>query len=241
MRKKLVLLDLALAAAAVVLALQVRDKWFEARKREQVVLGLKVQPIPPPPYAPLPLVGPLRPADYAGVVEKNLFSPDRNPTVIVEVKAPPPMPDLPIYFGMMNLGDGPMAIMSPKPDQSPREIKFGSKVGEFTLVAADAERVTLEWNGQKIEKRAAELGPRVAGPQPPAAAASPARATPAPQSAPMNVPAGPVEAAPGKDTGGGYRACVKGDNSPDGTVKDGMRKVVTQSPFGAMCRWEPVK
>ena len=44
-----------------------------------------------------------------------LFDRSRNSTVVVEVPPPPPpkpMPPLPAYHGMMNLGDGPVAVMS---------------------------------------------------------------------------------------------------------------------------------
>jgi type II secretory pathway component GspD/PulD (secretin) len=45
----------------------------------------------------------------------------------------------------------------------------------------------------------------------------------------------------GADMGGGFHGCVAGDNSPDGTVKDGFKKVMRQSPFGQTCHWEQVK
>ena len=32
-----------------------------------------------------------------------------------------------------------------------------------------------------------------------------------------------------------------GDTTPAGTVQDGMRKVVTKSPFCDVCRWETAK
>jgi hypothetical protein len=34
---------------------------------------------------------------------------------------------------------------------------------------------------------------------------------------------------------------VPGDTTPAGTVRDGYRKLVTQTPFGNACRWELVK
>ena len=45
----------------------------------------------------------------------------------------------------------------------------------------------------------------------------------------------------GKDMGGGFHGCIAGDNSPDGTVKDGLKKVMTQTPFGSSCHWEPAQ
>lgn len=40
---------------------------------------------------------------------------------------------------------------------------------------------------------------------------------------------------------GSYRSCLKGDNSPDGTVTDGFRKVVTPTAVGPSCHWEKVE
>ena len=48
-------------------------------------------------------------------------------------------------------------------------------------------------------------------------------------------------AGPGVDTGAGLKGCVPGDKSPSGTVVDGYKKIVSQTPFGAGCQWEQVK
>jgi hypothetical protein len=45
----------------------------------------------------------------------------------------------------------------------------------------------------------------------------------------------------GVDTGGGIRACAPGDTAPAGTMSDGYRKIVSETPFGKVCRWEKVK
>jgi hypothetical protein len=50
---------------------------------------------------------------------------------------------------------------------------------------------------------------------------------------------GPVNA-PGA-TSGQVKLCNPGDTSPAGAVVDGYRKVVTRTPFGEVCRWEPVQ
>jgi mannose-6-phosphate isomerase-like protein (cupin superfamily) len=43
----------------------------------------------------------------------------------------------------------------------------------------------------------------------------------------------------GIDLGSGFRACVPGDDSPEDTVVDGYRKVISQSFLGASCIWKP--
>ncbi len=76
----------------------------------------------------------------------------------------------------------------------------------------------------------------------PKAEASETAATPAaPAAAPVQNVSTPVEAGPGMQLTGDLKACVVGDTTPPGTVRDGYRKVVTQTPFGASCRWELVK
>ena len=43
----------------------------------------------------------------------------------------------------------------------------------------------------------------------------------------------------GADLGSGFRACVAGEDSPDGTVVEGYKKVLSQSFLGASCIWKP--
>jgi hypothetical protein len=43
----------------------------------------------------------------------------------------------------------------------------------------------------------------------------------------------------GVDLGSGFRACVPGDNSPDGTLVDGYRKMISHSFLGPSCVWKP--
>jgi hypothetical protein len=45
----------------------------------------------------------------------------------------------------------------------------------------------------------------------------------------------------GTDNGGGFRGCVAGDDSPNGTIVDGYRKEFHPSPFGNSCAWEKIK
>jgi hypothetical protein len=40
---------------------------------------------------------------------------------------------------------------------------------------------------------------------------------------------------------GTFRTCLRGDDSPEGTVTDGFRKVVAPTPMGQSCHWEKVQ
>ncbi len=233
MKKKLLLLDLALAVVVFVLIGQVRDRWSEARKRSDVMFGQALKQLPAPPYSPLPAVSGVTAAGYSAVALKYPFSPDRNPTVVVEPPKEPPMPPLPIFYGIMTLADGETAIMSAKMGEPSLGIHFGEKVGEFTLVAVEDDVVTLEWNGKTVIKKVSDLRPH----------GDAGRAAPAVRSAettprPVLQPGSKVEASPWDEIGPNLRACRPGDSSPAGSQKDGWRKVMVPTPMGASCHWE---
>ncbi len=235
----LVNLVLLLLAAAGVWRLH--SAWQVEQAREQAMAQRKTRPLPPPPHTPLSKPADLRPADYLDIAQKNLFSRDRNPIVVVETKAPPPkvMPPLPIFRGVMNLGDGPMAILSEKKGALDRDFRPGDRIGEFTLVAVNSSEVVLEWDGKQIRKPVEELEDHTAphSEPPPAPAAAPR----APARPPQPASQLPARAEPGVDIGRGLHACVPGDTSPAGTTSNGLRKVVEPGVFGQQCWWEPAK
>ncbi len=239
MKRKLLLANLALLAFATAGAVHLRREWVEAHTREQAVLEKRIQPAPPPRMPAPAAIEPVKAAGYNDIAQKMLFSKDRNPVVVVEPPPAPkvvPMPALPLFHGVVNLGDGPMAIMSVGPKGPHRDYQPGDKVGEFTLVAVNNEELVLEWQGQTITKKVDEILDRgtTAAPAPgPVAAAAAAAAPPR--------PVAPATAEPGGDLTRGVRACQPGDSSPAGTVADGMVKVIRSTPFGAKCFWESAK
>jgi hypothetical protein len=163
MNRRLIILDLVLVLFAAGMIWLLRERYLEARAHELAVLGKKV-PAKPVLAPPSPQVmRPSQPAEYADVAQKTLFSKDRNPNVVVEAPKPPPeipMPALPIYHGQMAFGD-PIAILSlPKDAANQKGYHAGDKVGEFKLVAFDADRIELEWNGKKVERKPEELAPK---------------------------------------------------------------------------------
>ena len=177
-------------------------------------------------------------ADYADVAQHTLFSADRNPTVTVEVVRPP-MPKLPVFYGLVNLGSGPFAIMSVQPGAEHKPVRFGEKIGEFKLVSAGQDQIVLEWEGEQVVRKTAELMVRTEEPQ--QAAAPPPKPAVQPAKPATNVITPAKREGPGEDIGGGRRACQPGDTSPAGTIMDGYRKFERDTPFGKMCHWEPVK
>ena len=232
------LLNLVLLVLAGLAAWRLRAEYQAATRHEYEFLHAHIPPAPPPPYIPLQPPAPLTPVQYIDIASKDLFSKDRNPTVVIE-KQPepvkPPMPAFPIVRGVLNIG-GITAIMSENAKTLPKEVHVGDKVGEFTLVAINTQDLVLDWNGEQVTKGINELMDH---------------SIPEPVAAP---PAGPAvdsgkappaqigqKTGPGADIGSGRKLCVPGDPTPPGTVVDGLKMVKTVTPFGEACTWEPAK
>jgi len=234
LRKKLWALNLLLAAAIVFVGREIDSRWKSARQRERATLSKRAAVVPDPAVKPAPPPRPVEAAGYIDVAQNMLFSKDRNPNVVIETPPAKPVPAFPRFYGVMNLGDGMMAILSDAPGRQ-RPFRTGDKVGEFKLVEIASDTLVFEWDQKKLSKKFTELSERS---EPTAADTTPRAATPGPAPPPLAAQAKP---GPGADMGGGMAACGPNDPSPAGTVIDGKRKVVTESPFGRVCRWEPVK
>jgi hypothetical protein len=235
--RKLWLLDLVLIAVLVLLGYQLRKERIGAQMRVQALLHRGVKESPAGKLAPLRKVDPLAAGSYADVAAKNLFSKDRNPNVILDPVIPPPekpAPPFPVARGVMLWGGVPPTIvLSDKPGGQQKGYHPGEKFGEWTILSIDNSYVVFGWNGKQFKKRIDELLDRT----PIIIAEAPAQAAaPKPQSPTPNATSGP-----GIDIGAGLKGCVAGDNSPSGTIVDGMKKVVSATPFGSACRWEPAK
>ena len=73
---------------------------------------------------------PVTPAGYLSIATRLLFDRSRNSTVVdrtaTSATASPPMPPLPVYHGMMNLGgSGPTAFFSTGADAPTRRFILG--------------------------------------------------------------------------------------------------------------------
>jgi hypothetical protein len=104
----------------------------------------------------------------------------------------------------------------------------------------DSSYADFEWDGKEFKKRIDELIDRTPIAQaapPPASAAAPAT----PVAAAAKTLSNASHAGPNLDLGAGFKSCYSDDSSPEGTVVDGMKKMITATPFGSNCRWEPSK
>lgn len=241
MRRRLRIVNVALALAWIALSVALYQRWRAGEARNAEILrraasgpAAKAIELKREPETPL------RAASYFEVAEKMLFSRDRNPTVIVEAAAPAKkeMPPLPNAFGVMNLGDGPVAFLALKGEPQ-RGMRVGETIGEFRLVAADAETLTFEWEGERITRKlddlrgvAVELTPAAAAVAAPVAANAPAAPTVTGREGPPKF---------GDDMSATAKYCAPDDTSPEGTVHEGYRKVIRQTPFSRSCFWEKVQ
>ncbi len=252
MKRNLLLLNLILAAGIAACIIAVRDRWQQAeQRRQEVIASRRTAPSTAPSAGVASPEPPPRAASYFDVAQQMLFSKDRNPTVVIEVKEEKPMPSLPAAHGVMDIGAGPVVFLSDK--QTPqRGYRVGESIGPFKLTAANNQELTLEWEGQTVKRRLEELRPKldaqaVAAPAAPApAATSPAPATvsasparPDPASASPTTNTSNQAPRMGPEAGSAsMRYCTPGDPTPDGTVVDGFTKRSRQTPFGSVCFWE---
>jgi hypothetical protein len=238
MRRKLILLNLVLLALAAGAAWRLRVNWLAGRAEETRVLRPSIKPVPPPALEPMRPGKPAVAAEYGDVAQRMLFDRDRNPKVVVEVAPVKPMPALPVAYGVMDMGSGPLVILSEKPGAANRSYAPGDKIGNFVLAGVEGEELVFEWDGQEVRRSLHDLKPQTSAPAPAqSAAGSSSRATAA---SVQSVGSATAEAGPGGQLTGDLKACQPTDTSPSGTVRDVYRKVINKTPFGMSCSWEPV-
>jgi hypothetical protein len=242
MNRKLIALNVVLALTAIYAGVLFHGRWEAAKARQKALRTAKTRPATVDPMAPLPKEPPVLATGYAAVADKNLFHPSRDSRIPVELPPPPPppppMPALPKYHGTMNIGDGPMALLTMNANTPANAIKPGDMIGPFKLVEVNTVDITFEWNGQVVRRTLDDLTDRAIQ-SAPAAASSDGRSV---SSVPQAVAAAVVKAplGPGEVTSQGFRLCQPNDSMAIGTVQNGFRKVEYGTPFGPACRWDPV-
>jgi hypothetical protein len=256
MNRKLVWLNVLLVGALGAAGYQWRQSSLKAKERGTAFLKQPAHPQQVPVHVPAQQVKPIQAANYLPAAQQLLFSKDRNPDEIIEVKTPPPPPPVPPFpaaFGVISLfGDTTVLLSEPGKAQQ-KGFRAGDKIGPFLISKLSQEEITFAWEDKTFVKSIAELKPKEAAPPPPTQAQAPSDGGP-PRRGDIPTSVGPVtpheaikktqEATPGLpgiDTGAGdMLVCVAGDSSPEGTVQGGWRKVVTKGPFGTKCLWTKV-
>jgi len=240
LKRKLIFLNLLLLGGTAFAAFKLREQYLADQTRAMQAHRNPVKTIPAAPAVVTPKPDPFTGLPYADVAQKNLFSKDRNPNVVIEAPPPVPvkvMPPLPQVAGVMGLPSGMLALMSERPDVRPHGVRVNEMVGAFKVVGLTPQVVSFEWDGKRIDKKVEELLARAPVPE---QTASPGAAPPSqnPANAASQPGAQPVAAKPSAIViGNAMKACTAGDTSPAGTVADGYKKVVEATPFGNACRW----
>ncbi len=240
MSRKLLYLNLALVVLLCATGWRIWKIRQERKAREEAVLQHAPEVPASPAEASIKPPEPVVAADYIEVASQLLFAPDRNPEVVIEAEAAKPLPPLPVAHGVLDLGSGPTVILSKGPKDAQRGYRVGDLFGDYRVVDITADSITLDFEGELVRRSLEELKPHtdetVAPRQAPPAKAKAASSGTKVLSISSGTKTGPSKI----DMGGGIRACQRGDKSPPGTIVDGYKKVVTRTPFGETCRWEPV-
>jgi len=239
-RKLWIVLNLSLAGAVVWTTVELRDGWRAAKAHQAATLGRPVAAPPTAPWQPLPNPPAVLPSAYKEVAQKDLLDRSRDPNVPLPPPPvpppPPPVPPLPVYHGYMNLDGRPIAILSVTKSSEHEAVHPGETIGEFTLRSVNTREIEFAWRDQVIHKSVYELEDNTS----PAMQAAAVRTdVPAPVYAPPPPP--PAAPGPGEATHFGVKLCNPGDTSAVGSVVDGYRKVMSRTPFGSACLWEPVQ
>ncbi len=107
---------------------------------------------------------PLKSGPYLGVGTSNLFSPDRNATITLEL--PPvkalPAPPLPRLAGVILMPGGAPTLLLSRSESKKHAYTNGDLVGDWRIVSFTRREVVLEWQGNRVTKPLAELIERTA-------------------------------------------------------------------------------
>jgi hypothetical protein len=246
LKLKLIALNFLLVVSLCAIGWQIRVQWLAAQAVRRANLNVPLKTVAPPPITPSARPDAAVATKYADVANRNLFSKDRNSSIVVDppkIEIPKPMPPLPVVFGVMGLPSGTKAIMAEKAGAPSTTVRAGETLGEFKIVALDSQNITFEWNGKQLTRKIDDLIDRSGGPatasggQQQAArqqTAGPAAPPPPPT---QEVNKNPTSNDLGEEITATMRGCKPGDTSPVGSVVDGYKKTSVAFPFGPLCRW----
>lgn len=249
MSRNLILLDLLLVALCGLAGWRLAAHRDERLAEQRAFLERREPPAPAPAVLLPQLAPPAAAGNYVEVAQKLLLSADRNPSVIIDVVPPKQRPPLPRAYGAMDFGGGPRVFLSLRPGDPQRPYAPGDRIGEFKLLAVSRAGVVLEWDGKEVTASFEQMRDTSAA-QPRAAQAPAQRQQPQPGAPPREAPpatglqtvaaspATPGRPGPGD---GPRRGCAPGDGTPVGTVVDGFRRKVIDTPMGKGCYWEKVQ
>src|SRR5262249_6827489 len=133
-----------------------------AKAREAAMRAGRVRAMPPALLTPLATQQPVVAAGYMRVATNSLFHPSRNadlpapPALPLPVPTPKPMPALPAYFGTINFGDGPTALLA-LGNRPAQPVAIGEAIGPFRLIDVNIVDITFESEGYLIRRTLDQL------------------------------------------------------------------------------------
>lgn len=250
MRRSLLLLNLVLLAAAGLLGYRLNVEWKNYRSRVSWVYG------PAHAEQPTNAAAPASTAtleNWAEIIARNVFSAERTNALASASAAPPE----PVVFGTMNLGSGPIALMSEAPGRGYRQVRLGEPIGGYKLIAVEGQKVTLEWPGGQIKIDAAESASRTRSESSSGVSAAPVSPPPTTYAPPRSAAGGPVVVSPNPSsptTGSSLldrypqlrglatrEQLADLEREPPGTVRNGKIKRAEPWLFGVRIYWDDVK
>ncbi len=248
-RREQIVVLFALIAVNLGLGWSMRRSWADYRARTQWIYGQGLPGEAPASNAPAVSTPPAQ--SFAEIVNRNLFRPERTNELATESAK---MPDLPILYGTMNLGNGMFAVMAPgdKPAGVSRQVFPGQEVGGFKLVSVANSQVEVAWHDKKFTIDVWESSRRLPRVVDTTAASHPGTTTapaPAPAAAPSRVTIVPpasssanLEELRKKFTPAGFNAPAGAPlDAPDGFVLGGRRKHVEKTMMGDKVWWEDIE
>ena len=194
---------------------------------------------------------PVAAQNFAVIVDRTMFRPERTNEVATEKIEK--LPELPLLYGTMNLGDGMFAMMAPGEQANglSKPVHLGEEIGGYKLVSIANSQVVVGWgekrftvnvweSARKVPRIVDKSGPpsRSAESSPPTGARSVTTATSSSAST------APVVVGGSKQKTGfvGFNAPSGASaDAPVGTVIGGKRKVQYMTLYGPSYRWENVE
>lgn len=237
MKRSLILLNVALAGAAVLLGYTLLGQWrqFEAEHRPGVSnFGARVESDGSDGPA-----SPVSASSFAAIVDHHLFSPDRNNDLPEGVTDEPPeaLRPPPVLMGTMGLGGEDYALMVPGGSGSSgslyRRLRVGEELGGYTLVRIGMDRVVMKTGSREVE---VGMDDRPRKPRKTARTARPVESG-GPQATGVGSGTRRTDASTRQRTRSDRRRGSETRNLPVGTVRDGKRLIEEQTPFGSIKVW----
>ncbi|MDD5544819.1 MAG: hypothetical protein PHX83_16755 [Acidobacteriia bacterium] len=162
--KHILLLDVILLAACVGLGAQLKRQWVSTAEQDEV------SRIVPPRVAMKNAAEKQKTPEaleknYLVIATRNLFSPDRSDQIVqAAAKVRPPKP---ILYGVLNLKDVQVALMSTPDNRESHSYKVGDKIGEYTLTKIAFNKVQLRWGDESVETTTEDQPKTIAAPSTP--------------------------------------------------------------------------